>query len=73
MAGMDIRELRKRREMTQSAVACEAGISQEYVSQLERGEKIPSLKTAQRIARVLNVTTDQLWPLSANGSDHAQN
>jgi len=42
--------LRYEREFTQEAVATRIGISQKYLSELERGEKSPSWKTLVAIA-----------------------
>jgi transcriptional regulator with XRE-family HTH domain len=42
--------LRESRELTQEAVADLVGISQKYLSELERGEKAPSWQTLVAIA-----------------------
>lgn len=55
--------LRKRREelrLTQENLAEKAGLSYTFISQLERGEKEPSLRTAHKIARALKTSIDVL-------------
>lgn len=45
-----MRVLREERELTQEQVADRIGISQKYLSELERGEKAPSWQTLVAIA-----------------------
>lgn len=47
---------------TMSSLARLAGVSQATVSRLERGDSPPSVATATRLARALNVTLDDLTP-----------
>lgn len=53
-----LRHLRKERGLSQEAFALEAGLHRTYVSQLERGLKSPSLRTIDKICRVLNIGLD---------------
>jgi transcriptional regulator with XRE-family HTH domain len=55
-----LRHLREQRGLTQAELARRARITQAYVAKLEAGEKIPSLATVQRLARVLGVSVDTL-------------
>lgn len=48
--GARIRELREGRDLTQEQVADRIGISQKYLSELERGGKAPSWQTLVAIA-----------------------
>ena len=48
--GERIQTLRHDRELTQETLAQECGISQKYLSELERGEKAPSWETLVAIA-----------------------
>lgn len=57
-----IRIFRKHRGLTQSALAAEVGIDQSYLSELETGVKVPSVKTLQRLARALGVDMELLLP-----------
>ena len=58
--GPRIKEYRTKRGMSVIKLANEVGILPNYISQLENGDKIPSLDTFLRIANVLNVTADEL-------------
>ena len=49
--GARIQMLRQRRGLTQEQLATECGISQKYLSELERGEKAPSFETLVALAR----------------------
>ncbi|MEO8704866.1 MAG: helix-turn-helix transcriptional regulator [Kofleriaceae bacterium] len=48
--GERIQTLRRDRELTQETLAQACGISQKYLSELERGEKAPSWETLVAIA-----------------------
>ncbi|MEW5424668.1 helix-turn-helix domain-containing protein [Amorphus sp. 3PC139-8] len=51
---------RKVRGLTQAALAAEAGISQNYLSDLERGKRSGTTDVLGRLARVLRVRVDDL-------------
>jgi transcriptional regulator with XRE-family HTH domain len=55
-----LREMRKRRGMSQEALAEMAGLHRTYVSQLERGLKSPTLKVIERLAEALDVSLSTL-------------
>lgn len=56
-----IRETRKAKGMTQEQLAQAAGISQNYLSQLESGTRTStSLDTLKALAAALGITTDAL-------------
>jgi transcriptional regulator with XRE-family HTH domain len=48
--GQRMRKLRKQRELSQEVMAARIGISQKYLSELERGQKSPSWDTLVDIA-----------------------
>lgn len=48
-----LKKQRNRIDMSQSSVAKDAGISQQYYSFIENGDRVPSVETAQAIATVL--------------------
>jgi transcriptional regulator with XRE-family HTH domain len=48
--GERIHDLRRARDLTQEALALRCGISQKYLSELERGEKTPSWETLVALA-----------------------
>ena len=58
--GKRIREERILNKMTQASLAEMAEISTNFLGQIERGEKIPSLETIVKISNCLNVTIDSL-------------
>lgn len=58
--GNRIREERILNKMTQAGLAEKADISTNFLGQIERGEKIPSLETTVKISNSLNVTIDSL-------------
>ncbi|SFT03800.1 helix-turn-helix domain-containing protein [Marininema halotolerans] len=46
-------KLRKEKGMTQKDVACKAGLSRNYYSEIEKGIKTPAGKTAKRLGNTL--------------------
>ena len=55
-----IRQLRKQCHLSQDELAHMAGISSNYMGQIERGEKCPSLETFLRISSALNISPVEL-------------
>lgn len=58
--GANIREIRKKLHLTQSAVAEKIGVSFETVSGWENDKYSPSMENLQALAQVLNTTVDKL-------------
>ena len=58
--GDRIKETRKKRGFTQEQLAERLDITVEYVSQIERGIKIPSMQTFMRLVEILDVSADYL-------------
>lgn len=58
--GARLRELRTRKGISLQRLADEIGVLRNYVSQLESGDKMPSMDTFIRIANILEVTADEL-------------
>jgi transcriptional regulator with XRE-family HTH domain len=58
--GRRLRELRKERGLTQEALAEAADLSGNYVSELELGQKVPSLTILVRLAQALEVGASDL-------------
>jgi len=58
--GQRIRSAREAREVSQVSLASAASISQDYLSQLEKDEREPTLSIAARLARALDVSLDEL-------------
>ena len=56
-----IRELREARNLTQNALANNAGISPTYIYQLERGEKSPTIEYLDHICWGLGITLEEFF------------
>lgn len=61
MLGKRVRQGRLNKDMTQFALAEEIGVSQNFLGDIERGIKAPSITTAIRLANVLNMSLDSLF------------
>lgn len=61
MLGKRIKQGRLRLDLTQYALAEEVGVSQNFLGDIERGIKAPSITTAIRIANVLNISLDVMF------------
>lgn len=59
--GLKIHEIRKERRMTAEKLAYENGISKGYLSEIENGKKLPSLKILAQIADALEVDIKVLF------------
>jgi transcriptional regulator with XRE-family HTH domain len=68
--GERIRELRRRRGLSQEALAYAAGLDRTYISSCERGKRNVSLLTLYRIAAALDVEPSTL--LVPPGQDDEQ-
>jgi len=53
--GRRLKALRKERKMTQEELADKLGLHNSYIGLLERGERIPSLLTLDKIAKYFGV------------------
>ncbi|OPX12950.1 helix-turn-helix domain-containing protein [Mycobacterium sp. AT1] len=62
--GAAIRAIRERCQLSMREVATRAGISQPFLSQIERGQSMPSMVTVYRLAETLAVTPGDLLPTS---------
>ena len=58
--GMNIRKERKKQLLTIEQLAEKAGITDNFLGKIERGDGIPSLPTIDSIASALNVSIDFL-------------
>lgn len=57
---MTLRDLRVQRGLTQAQLAELAGVSQPSLSQYERGDILPSLESARRVAQALGVSVEAM-------------
>lgn len=55
-----LRRLRTDRGLSQQAVADRAGLSRNFVAQIERAESVPTIATLERVARALGVSVTEL-------------
>ena len=58
--GKNIRYFRKRANMTQEKLGFEAELGQKYISELESGKKMPTMRTLEKIAEALEITVPYL-------------
>lgn len=58
--GKRLRQLRTSKGLTQEQLAEAAGITATYTSDLERGEKVPSLSIVLRLARAFDIPVAEL-------------
>lgn len=69
--GRKIRALRKERHQTLETLAEAAGIGLVYLGEIERGIKMPSLKTFVKLVNALDVSADALIGMETTaGRDH---
>lgn len=63
VGAVTVRQARRDRGLTQAQLAGAVGVSRQTVISLERGDYSPSVYLALRIARELDRTVEQLFPL----------
>lgn len=68
--GKKIKELRKKKDMTQERLAEYLNVSFQAVSKWETGAASPDLSMIVPLARVLGVSTDELFGLVSSEEDH---
>ena len=59
--GMRIRYLREQKKMTLEDLSFEAGINKNYLSDLERGNRNPTVKVLTKIADALEISLEILF------------
>lgn len=67
LLGDNVRCQRKLKGMTQEQLALEAGMERSYVSDLERGQRNPSVRALGRLAKALGVRPNTLLADDAAG------
>jgi transcriptional regulator with XRE-family HTH domain len=65
--GRWLRLLRKRQGLSLAAVATQSGLSQSFLSQMERGLVQPSLRSVNRVATALGTTASAVFALQGSG------
>ena len=61
LLGKRIKELRKKKGLTQEELGARAGISYKYLGSIERGLENPSFRHLAKIARALGVELSELF------------
>jgi transcriptional regulator with XRE-family HTH domain len=59
--GMRIKYLRSLNKWSQEDLALEAGVNKNYLSDLERGSRNPTVKILEKIAKALDITLEELF------------
>lgn len=67
--GRAIKLCRSQREMTQTKLATETGLSVSYLSLLEKNKRDPSVSTIQKIAEALSIPSSILFFLAADKAE----
>jgi transcriptional regulator with XRE-family HTH domain len=65
--------LRKQRNMTQAELAQKLGVGNSTISMYENGLRIPDYETEELLAKIFNVTIDELHGKTASDSDICNN
>lgn len=68
--GARLRELRNGRRLTLKEVAARAGVTEGFLSQVERGRASPSLKTLQAVANALGLEPGDVFDTAARELPH---
>ena len=58
--GLNLRQRREARELTQENLAERAGLDATYISGIERGLRNPGIKNVAKLAKALGFTTAEL-------------
>lgn len=59
--GMRVRYLRMQKKLSQEDLALEAGINKNYLSDLERGNRNPTVEVLNKIAQALEIPISTLF------------
>lgn len=59
--GMRIKYLRSLKHWSQEDLALEADINKNYLSDLERGQRNPTVKILEKIAKAFNISLSELF------------
>ena len=56
-----LKDLRDYHGTSQSELARRIGVGKTTISEIERGDRLPNVLTAIRIARALETTVEEIW------------
>ena len=60
----NLRILRKQKGLSQEELAFQAGINRNYVGQIEREEKSPTIDVIEKLAKPLDVRPEKLFEIN---------
>ena len=58
--GQNMKRIRKVKQMTQGDICRKLGVDRSYISNVESGNKNPTLSTITKLAKALGVSVDEL-------------
>ena len=58
--GIRLLEIRANRGWTQTDLSAASGVSQQFISAVERGERVPNVYIALKLARALGVSVEEM-------------
>jgi transcriptional regulator with XRE-family HTH domain len=58
--GLNLKKIRTKKGITQGDIAKELGVSRGFISTIENGKTNPTLTTIAKLARVLDVSINEL-------------
>jgi len=67
--GKRLKQLRAQKGLTQEELAEAVGVSTDFISLVERGQRAPSFKNLERLAEVLGVEVADLFSFPRRGQD----
>lgn len=67
--GTTVRRLRQDQKLSQEAFALRCGVHRTYMGSIERGEKVVSIETANKIAKALNLPMSRLFLEMEGGNE----
>ena len=68
---MELRDLRIASGLTQRNVGDKVGVTAQAISSYECGKRKPSAPVAEEIAKIFNLTTDQMWQMLYKNQDQS--
>ncbi len=71
LLGRRLRALRRLKRLTQQELAVNIGISVSMLSSIERGGKYPRVELIKKIAKVLDVSLEELFVLPESLQEHS--
>ena len=58
--GLNLKRIRTKKAISQGDIARELGVSRGFISTIENGKTNPTLSTIAKLAKALNVSTNEL-------------